>query len=108
MFVSIIIKNLYKVLEIKLTNNRITIMKIAKYTLLSTFFISSMSFANSPIEEKVTLPSLLEVISFCSSDKSCTSIMPVIKEKELNYDVKYELPAISALSTDPTEDPVDD
>lgn len=80
-------------------------MKIAKYSLLATFFISSMSFANAPIEEQVTLSSLLEVASFCSSDKNCISIIPVIEETEINFDVKYE---DEPIITDPTEEDPDD
>ena len=80
-------------------------MKISKYTLLATFFISSTSFANTPTEEQVTLPSIIEVISFCSSDKTCTSINPVIEEQAINYDVKYEPVTIA---TDPTEEDIDD
>jgi hypothetical protein len=80
-------------------------MKIAKYSLFATFFISSVSFADSPIQEQVTLPNIIDVISFCSSDKTCTSVVPVIEEEELNYDVKYET---DPLVTDPTEDPIDD
>jgi hypothetical protein len=80
-------------------------MKIAKYSLLATFFISTISFADSPIQEQVTLPSIIDVISFCSSDKTCTSVVPVIEEEELNYDVKYET---DPLVTDPTEEEDDD
>jgi hypothetical protein len=80
-------------------------MKIAKYSLLATFFISSVSFADSPIQEQVTLPNIIDVISFCSNDKKCISVVPVIEEQELNYDVKYETDPIN---TDPNEDTVDD
>jgi hypothetical protein len=78
-------------------------MKITKCLLISTFFISSVSFANAPTQEQVTLPTIIDVISFCSSDKTCTSIIPVIEEQALNYDVKYET---ESLNTDPiAEDP---
>ncbi len=80
-------------------------MKIAKYSLLATFFISAISFANAPIQEQVTLPNIIDVISFCSSDKNCISVVPVIEEKELNYDVKYETDPVA---TDPNEETVDD
>ncbi|NQZ88732.1 MAG: hypothetical protein HRT54_14255 [Colwellia sp.] len=80
-------------------------MKIAKYSLFATFFISTISFADTPIQEQVTLPSIIDVISFCSSDKNCISIVPVIKERELNYDVKYETDPIA---TDPTTEDPDD
>jgi len=80
-------------------------MKIAKYSLFATFFISAISFADTPIQEQVTLPSIIDVISFCSSDKNCISIVPVIEERELNYDVKYET---EPLNTDPTDIDVDE
>jgi hypothetical protein len=80
-------------------------MKIAKYSLLATFFISTISFADSPIQEQVTLTSIIDVISFCSSDKNCISVVPVIEEKELNYDVKYETDPVV---TDPTTEDPDD
>ena len=86
-------------------------MKITKYTLLSTFFISSISFANAPVEEKVTLPNIFDVISFCSNDKTCTSVSPVIEDQSINYDVKYESSSIippPTIPTDPTEGDVDD
>jgi hypothetical protein len=80
-------------------------MKITKCLLISTFFISAFSFADTPIQEQVTLPSIIDVVSFCSSEKICTSIVPVIADEEINYDVKYETdPTI----TDPTEDTIDD
>ena len=65
-------------------------MKIVKYSLLSALFISSASFATEAPQEQITLPSLFEVASFCSSDKSCNSITPVVDESELKYKVKYE------------------
>ena len=80
-------------------------MKITKYLLLSTFFISAVSFAKAPTQEQVTLPSIIDVVSFCSSDKTCTSIFPVIEEQEVNYDVKYET---TSLDTDPTEIDIDE
>jgi hypothetical protein len=80
-------------------------MKITKCLLISTFFISAVSFADTPIQEEVTLPSIIDVVSFCSSDKTCTSIVPVIEESELNYDVKYET---TLIATDPNEETVDD
>jgi hypothetical protein len=80
-------------------------MKIAKCLLISTFFISAVSFADTPIQEEVTLPSIIDVVSFCSSDKNCISIVPVIEESELNYDVKYET---TPIATDPTEEQDDD
>jgi hypothetical protein len=75
-------------------------MKITTCLLISTFFISPISFADTPIQEQVTLPNIIDVISFCSSDKACKSVVPVIEEAELKYDVKYE--------TDPTEEDDDD
>jgi hypothetical protein len=80
-------------------------MKITKCLLISTFFISSVSFANAPTQEQVTLPTIIDVISFCSSDKTCTSIIPVIEEQALNYDVKYET---ESLNTDPIEEDDDE
>ena len=80
-------------------------MKIAKYSLLTTFFISSVSFADPSIQEQVTLPTIIDVISFCSSNKTCISVLPVIEEKELNYDVKYET---NPIITDPTKADPDD
>jgi hypothetical protein len=80
-------------------------MKITKCLLISTFFISAFSFADTPIQEQVTLPSIIDVVSFCSSEKICTSIVPIIAESELNYDVKYET---APLITDPTEEDDDD
>jgi hypothetical protein len=80
-------------------------MKITKCLLISTFFISAVSFANAPTQEQVTLPNIIDVISFCSSDKTCTSIIPVIEEQRLNYDVKYET---ESLNTDPIEEDDDD
>jgi hypothetical protein len=75
-------------------------MKITKYSLLTTFFISSICFADSPVQEQVTLPNIIDVVSFCMSDKTCISITPVVEEQEINYDVKYEtIPLI----TDPTD-----
>ena len=80
-------------------------MKTAKYFVLSTLFLSTISLADSPIQEQVTLPTITEVNSFCSSDKTCTSVMPVIKDKEINYDVKYETDPII---NDPTKKDPDD
>jgi hypothetical protein len=80
-------------------------MKITKCLLISTFFISSASFANAATQEQVTLPSIIDVISFCSSDKTCISVVPLIEEQELNYDVKYET---DPLITDPTTEDPDD
>jgi hypothetical protein len=80
-------------------------MKITKCLLISTLFISAVSFADTPIQEQVTLPSIIDVVSFCMSDKTCTSITPVVNEQEINYDVKYET---TPIATDPTEDTVDD
>jgi hypothetical protein len=65
-------------------------MKTFKYALLSTLFISSASFATTAPQAQVTLSSILEVVSFCSSDKSCSSITPVINNNDLNYAVQYE------------------
>jgi hypothetical protein len=79
-------------------------MKISKYILLSTFFISSHSFANVPTQEQVTFTTIMDVISFCSNDKRCTNVIPIIKKNDLNYDVKYESVQIA---TDPT-DGIDD
>jgi len=90
---------------------RITMIKITKFILISTFFISSVSFADTPNEEQVTLSSIVEVISFCSSDKTCTSVKPVIETQELTYDVKYESFSVTPPPippTDPTEGDVDD
>jgi hypothetical protein len=75
-------------------------MKITKYSLLTTFFISSICFADSPVQEQITLPNIIEVVSFCMNDKTCTSITPVIEEQEINYNVKYET---ISLSTDPID-----
>ena len=80
-------------------------MKITKYTLFTTFFISSICFADSPVQEQVTLPNIIDVVSFCMSDKTCTSITPVVEEQEINYDVKYET---KSLITDPAEGDDDD
>lgn len=80
-------------------------MKIAKYSLLATFFISTISFADTPILEQVILSSIIDVVSFCSSEKTCTSITPLVEEQEINYDVKYET---KPLITDPTEGDDDD
>jgi len=80
-------------------------MKIAKYSLFATFFISTISFADTPTQEQVTLPNIIDVISFCSSDKNCISVVPVIEENELNYDVKYET---DPLNTDPVEIDIDE
>lgn len=80
-------------------------MKIAKYSLLATFFISTISFADTPIQEQVILSSIIDVVSFCSSEKTCTSITPLVEEQEINYDVKYET---KPLITDPTEGDDDD
>jgi hypothetical protein len=80
-------------------------MKIAKYSLFGTFFISAVSFADSPIQEQVTLSSIIDVVSFCSSNKTCTSVVPVIEEEELNYDVKY---VTDPIITDPTDIDIDD
>jgi hypothetical protein len=80
-------------------------MKIAKYFVLSTMFLSAISFADSTIQEQVTLPTITEVNSFCNSDKTCTSIMPVIKDTEINYDVKYETDPII---NDPTKNDPDE
>jgi len=90
---------------------RITMIKITKFILISTFFISSVSFADTPNEEQVTLPSIVEVISFCSSDKTCTSVKPIIETQELIYEVKYEsssviIPPIPP--TDPTQEDDDE
>jgi len=65
-------------------------MKTFKYALLSTLFISSASFATTGSQEQVTLPSLLEVASFCIGDNSCSSITPVINNNDLNYSVLYK------------------
>jgi len=80
-------------------------MKILKYSLLSTLLVSSASFARiTPVEaptEQVILPSLLEVMSFCSSDKKCNSITLLINEESgLDYNVKYTNDNIKV--TDPT------
>jgi hypothetical protein len=86
-------------------------IKITKYTLLSTFFISSICFANAAVEEKVTLPTIFEVITFCSNGKTCTSVSPVIEDQSLNYDVKYESTSIippPTTPTDPAEEDPDD
>jgi hypothetical protein len=80
-------------------------MKIAKYSLFPTFFISAISFADTPIQEQITLPSIIDVVSFCMSDKICLSVVPVIEEKELNYDVKYET---TPVVNDPTTEDPDD
>ncbi|MFT5297590.1 MAG: hypothetical protein ACI9YH_003625 [Colwellia sp.] len=80
-------------------------MKITKCLLISTLFISAVSFADTPIQEQVTLPSIIDVVSFCMSDKTCTSITPVVDEQEINYDVKYET---TPLITDPTDIDIDD
>jgi hypothetical protein len=80
-------------------------MKITKCLLLSTIFISTASFADEPIQEQITLPSIIDVVSFCMSDKTCTSITPVVEEQEINYDVKYET---TTIATDPNEETVDD
>jgi hypothetical protein len=85
-------------------------MKTIKYSLLSALFISSASFATEP-QEQVVLPSLLEVASFCSGDKNCNSITPVVDESELKYKVQYEnvsqgesTPPTTAEGTDPIGD----
>ena len=80
-------------------------MKITKYALFTTFFISSFCFADAPVQEQVTLPNIIEVVSFCMSDKTCTSITPVVEEQEINYDVKYET---KPLITDPSEIDIDE
>jgi hypothetical protein len=80
-------------------------MKITKCLLISTLFISTTSFADEPIQEQITLPSIIDVASFCMGDKTCTSITPVIEEQEINYDVKYET---ESLNTDPTEIDIDE
>ncbi len=82
-------------------------MKKIKYSLLTTLFISSISFAVTSSEEQVTLPSLLDVVSFCSEDKNCTSIKPVISDSAVNYKVNYETDPTGtiddvAVTTDPT------
>ena len=82
-------------------------IKITKFILISTFFISSVSFAEAPIEEQVTLSSIVEVASFCSSDKTCTSVKPVIEAQELTYDVKYESASVDIPPPSPT-DPTDE
>ena len=80
-------------------------MKITKYSLLTTFFISSICFADSPVQEQITLPSIMDVVSFCMSDKTCTSVTPMVEEQEINYDVKYEtIPLI----TDPSDVDIDE
>ncbi len=85
-------------------------MKTLRYSLLSTLLISSASFATedptkTPIKsptEQVILPSLIEVVSFCSSDKNCNSITPIIRHNDLNYSVKYEkITAPISYATDP-------
>ncbi len=85
-------------------------MKILKYSLLSTLLMSSVSFATDvpakdPIRsptEQIILPSLIEVVSFCSSDKSCNSITPIIRHNDLNYSVKYKkIAAPVSYATDP-------
>jgi len=80
-------------------------MKIFKSALLSTLFISSASFAaNNAPQEQVTLSSLLEVLSFCNSGKSCTSITPVINKGDLDYSVQYSTDDDSAPDyVDPTD-----
>jgi hypothetical protein len=80
-------------------------MKITKYSLLTTFFISSICFADSPTQEQITLPNIIDVVSFCMSDKTCTSVTPMVEEHEINYDVKYET---QPLITDPSESDDDD
>jgi len=108
----LIINNLTrKHIEMLAIHIRVIMIKITKYTLLATFFISSISFANSPVEEKVTLPTIIEVISFCSNDKTCTSVSPVIEDQSINYDVKYESSSIippPTKPTDPAEEDPDD
>ena len=78
-------------------------MKILKYSLLSILLISPASFATEVPTEQVVLPTLGEVVSFCSSDNSCSSIIPVIHNNDLNYAVKYEkiIPPVTN-ATDPT------
>ena len=84
-------------------------MKRIKYTLLSILLISSASFATATPQKHVTLSSLLDVISFCNSDKSCNSIKPVIDESEIKYAVTYEntsqvdhdTPPVTIENTDP-------
>ena len=65
-------------------------MKTFKYALLSTLFISSASFATTAPQEQVTLPSLLDVASFCIGDNTCSSITPVINNDDLNYSVLFK------------------
>jgi hypothetical protein len=82
-------------------------MKALKYSLLSALLISSASFATEvPTKaptEQVVLPSIIEVVSFCSGDKSCNSITPVIRNNDLNYSVQYKkITAPTSYGTDPT------
>lgn len=83
-------------------------MNKKKYLLFLTLFISTFSFANVASEQQVTLPSIMEVISFCSSDKNCISIDPVIEEQALNYDVKYQAVPETSTPTDPTKEDIDE
>ena len=82
-------------------------MKALKYSLLSALLISSTSFATeAPTKaptEQVVLPTIIEVVSFCSGDKSCNSITPVIRNNDVNYSVQYEkIAAPTSYATDPT------
>jgi len=83
-------------------------MKILKYSLLSTILISSTSFATeeptptTAPTEQVILPTLIDVVSFCTSDNSCNSITPVIHHNDLNYSVKYKkVTPPTSYATDP-------
>jgi hypothetical protein len=80
-------------------------MKTFKYALLSTLFISSASFATTAPQEQVTLPSLLDVASFCIGDNTCSSITPVINNNDLNYAVQYKKES-SNQTTDAVNPPV--
>lgn len=77
-------------------------MKTIKYSLFSILFISSTCLAKSAPQDEITLSSLLEIISFCTSDNICSSITPVIKENELNYSVIYEKEMIDLTKGDDT------
>ncbi len=84
-------------------------MKIVKYSLLLLLFISSACFGNQALQEQVILPSMIDVVTFCSSDKNCNSITPIINQKDVSYAVKYEEPPLVDgppinTPTDPTGD----
>jgi len=84
-------------------------MKILKYSLLSTILISSTSFATeeptTAPTEQIILPTLIEVVSFCTSDNSCNSVTPIIDKNSVKYTVKYQQES-SKNTTNSITDPI--